>query len=536
MTTSGTAPDDEWFEAAPFGVLAVTDGVVKAANDIAKDLLELDSPVGDTIAEAFPAAVDRKVPDVFATDGPRESRQFNEYYPGLDQWLAVTVEPVSEGVIVYVDQVTEQIHAEQEVDQLSGELDRIATISELLSAVLSRLVNASTRDEIAETICDQLGEIDRYAFAWFGERDPTSDQLEIRASAGVTGETFDRLRDHLESSPERQAMEAGSIEIVDSFAADERLPKAVRRAAFADGVQSSLAVPLVYGETVYGVVSVYATQRDAFSARAEESFEMLGTVAGFAVDAIRNRNLLASNSVTAFTFDVSDPDAPFSAASAATDATLTVDGTAPPDREYLTCYLSIAGAAPEAVADWLRSHQTVATVRVLGAHETTGRIEVEIGAETPLHTIVSLGASVATARFEQGTGRVTAELPSAGDVDVRRLAETLRRQFSIEAVSTVRRDRSPTTTQEFRTELDERLTGRQTDALRTAYLAGYFKSPRDSTAAEVGAALDITGSTLLHHLRAGQEKLLDTYLDVDSNVDGPAGTELTAADQTDSNQ
>jgi predicted DNA binding protein len=70
-----------------------------------------------------------------------------------------------------------------------------------------------------------------------------------------------------------------------------------------------------------------------------------------------------------------------------------------------------------------------------------------------------------------------------------------------------------TTAREFRDELDDRLTERQKTVLRTAYLADYFESPRGSTAEEVAASLDITGSTLLHHLRAGQRKLLDAYLE-----------------------
>jgi predicted DNA binding protein len=52
--------------------------------------------------------------------------------------------------------------------------------------------------------------------------------------------------------------------------------------------------------------------------------------------------------------------------------------------------------------------------------------------------------------------------------------------------------------------------------LRTAYLADYFEAPRGSTAEQVAASLDITGSTLLHHLRAGERKLLDVYLDGDT--------------------
>ena len=80
-------------------------------------------------------------------------------------------------------------------------------------------------------------------------------------------------------------------------------------------------------------------------------------------------------------------------------------------------------------------------------------------------------------------------------------------------MSKVQPDRSVPTAHDLRSELGGELTDRQKTALRTAYLAGYFESPRDSTAEEVGEALDITGSTLLHHLRTGQRKLLDTYFD-----------------------
>jgi predicted DNA binding protein len=74
------------------------------------------------------------------------------------------------------------------------------------------------------------------------------------------------------------------------------------------------------------------------------------------------------------------------------------------------------------------------------------------------------------------------------------------------------RERDVTTAREFRDELQDRLTDRQENALRTAFFANYFESPRGSSAAEVAKALDITGPTLLHHLRAGQRKLLAEFL------------------------
>jgi predicted DNA binding protein len=84
------------------------------------------------------------------------------------------------------------------------------------------------------------------------------------------------------------------------------------------------------------------------------------------------------------------------------------------------------------------------------------------------------------------------------------------------------RERERTTATAFRDELRDRLTDRQETVLRTAFLADYFESPRGSTAEEVADALDITGPTLLYHLRASQRKLLEEFFDPSDAADADA--------------
>ncbi|MFB6176971.1 MAG: GAF domain-containing protein [Halobaculum sp.] len=120
-------------------------------------------------------------------------------------------------------------------------------------------------------------------------------------------------------------MESGEVKLVQPIADDPSIPEAIRQAAFADGLQSSLSIPLVYGDTVYGVVGVYSVEQDAFSGRERASFETLGNVAGFAINAARHRNLLLSDTVTELTLEYSGDGGPLAAASAAFDAELSVD-------------------------------------------------------------------------------------------------------------------------------------------------------------------------------------------------------------------
>jgi hypothetical protein len=96
------------------------------------------------------------------------------------------------------------------------------------------------------------------------------------------------------------------------------------------------------------------------------------------------------------------------------------------------------------------------------------------------------------------------------------MADALVREFDAEILAKRDRERSVTTAREYRDELASRLTDRQEAVLRTAYHANYFESPRGSTAEEVADSLDITGSTLLHHLRASQRKLLDAFYETES--------------------
>ena len=95
--------------------------------------------------------------------------------------------------------------------------------------------------------------------------------------------------------------------------------------------------------------------------------------------------------------------------------------------------------------------------------------------------------------------------------DIRRISETIKLEFDADLAAKQQRERSVTTERDVRDALGDRLTDKQNAALRTAFFADYFESPRGSTAEEVAESLDITAPTLLYHLRAGQRKLLESF-------------------------
>jgi predicted DNA binding protein/PAS domain-containing protein len=511
---------EERLERAPIGILeADGDGTVRALNDAARELLDTSraAAVGGSIAAVFPDSVEASVPRAFDSP-PEDEHSIEEYYPTVDRWLDVSLVPTGEAVTLYLRDVTDKHRIERRLSTLDADLNRLSIINQLISDVLAELVEASTREEIAATICERLGETDIYEFAWVGERDLGTDEIAVRAGAGTTGRTLDRIEDCLDRGvdiPEQRAIDTGTPEVVQPLGEDETVPEQVRRAAFADGLQSLLAIPLTYASNVYGVVGIYTADQDAFSERERASFGTLGEMAGFAVNATRNRNLLLSDTVVELTFQIGGPGDPLVSIAAEHGASLTVDGLV--SGEQLRCYLAVSGGDPSAIAATAAATEGIESTRLISDGEASGTVEVALDEGTLLGHLTSLGVTLESARFEDGEGELVVELPP--EEDVRRIAETVRRAHDADVIAKRERERDVTTAREFREALSQELTDRQEDALKTAFFANYFESPRGSTAAEVAHALDITGPTLLHHLRAGQRKLLAEFLDTDESTD-----------------
>ena len=505
------------------GVMVVdADWRVTRANEAAAGLFgRADANlVGADVRDAFPESVESTFAGHFGgADASPSAVAFEDYFPALETWLAVRTAPVDDGMVVSLRDVTERRRLERTLADREAELERLNRINAIIQEIIRELVGATTREEIEETVCERLAASDLYEFTWVGEREATSDRVASRTAAGDSDGLLELVDDDspdAPETPERAVLRSGETRIVRRLVEDEAVPESVRRVAFARGLQSAIAVPLRYGTTTYGVLGVYATRPDAFSDRERESLETLGVATGFVINAARQRNLLLSDTVVELTFRVTDAADVLVAASARFDCSLSVAGVVPLGEGTLLCYVAVRDADPRAVLDAAASRDGVEGGRLV--HETGddedaqgGLFEGTLTDASPLLSLTELGATVRTATFEDGAGRLVAEV--APDEDVRAVVEAVSASFAgTELLAKRERHRSVETAQEFRSSLHERLTARQRTALRVAYHGGYFQSPRDSTAEELADGLGISSSTLHYHLRAAQWKLVDAFL------------------------
>ncbi|RXK46456.1 bacterio-opsin activator domain-containing protein [Halorientalis pallida] len=378
----------------------------------------------------------------------------------------------------------------------AGGAEPSSSLTDRIRALSRELGTASTRAELAECVCEWLVALPQYGAAWVGRSHCSDAVLEPEATAEVEGVTLRTDGD----GPVGRAVATAEVQVTATDAAAD-LP-----AALADTGTTVAAVPLVHGETVYGLLVVTATAEGALGPAERAAFADVGTVVGHALCCLRARRTLMTGRVTEVTLRVRDGGSVLSALSERLDCRVTVEGVvSTPDgrpRHYVTVHAPATDRIRAVGADW----PAVERFEIVSEHDDACVVTVE-PPEPTLHRVTAEhGGSVRDLVFECGDARVTIELPDADGT--RELLAALRAKFETVTLAAQREtDRSIQTRRQFRSALLDRLSDRQQTALRLAYRAGYFNWPRESTGEDIAASMDVSAPTFHKHLRHAEEKL-----------------------------
>lgn len=414
--------------------------------------------------------------------------------------------------------VTERLERERELERQRDELATLDRINELLHEITRGLLGTTSRDAVERTVCERLAGSDLYGFAWIGERELDGERVVPRVAAGEDDGYLDAVPVAIDGSgtghesaagrePSARTMRTGTVraETVEPAATETW-----RREALDRGFRSVLAVPLHYRETVYGVLAVYATHPDAFSERVRHGFGVLGETVGFAINAIKRRQLLFADAVTELEFRVTDAEAFLTRASEAHDCRLSLDGYVGSGDRWIL-YLAVDGVPADRIVAAAADEPTVERARVPGDGDDGSRLELVVVESSLLHTVIPTGGQVREATVEEGVGRVVLDVPV--DADVHGIVAQLDAALSSATLLARReRDRGPEQVPALGGLLDD-LTDRQREALETAFRAGYFEWPRASTGEDVAEALDVTAPTFHAHLRKAERAVFDALFE-----------------------
>jgi PAS domain S-box-containing protein len=477
------------------GVIIVGDDrTILYLNDAAADITGCDP------AEVFGRSVDAVLcTDRLDFDGDDERTEVGFG----DRTYEVTTAPITDrhdstiGHTILLHDVTSRERSERTLRRQRDELGRIDRLNRVIRRINTALVGATTREEIARSVCETAVTTGDCDAAWVGIGSPPE--------TGVVGMTADdeqpREFDSADAIPEGVSLSVPGGESNGPGPADPD-------ASAGPGDGSAVTVPLSSGRTVYGVLSLRPGRGRRFGGRERAALEELGRTIGHAIHAVEQRQSLVGDAAIELEFRSTDDRDVLVAVSDALGP-CTLDGIVPGADGTLLAYVSVAGATTEDVTAELSGLPGVADIRPV-SENGSATVEVSLTGGSLCRPLVTYGANVRSAEASDGTCRLVAEVSPAADV-----------RTVVEAVT----DAYPATRLQSRREIPppwgagdplaeygfDDLTDRQEEVLEAAFRAGYFELPRDTTGEEIAESMDIAAPTLRAHLRKAENRILAAF-------------------------
>jgi PAS domain S-box-containing protein len=415
-----------------------------------------------------------------------------------------------------VEREAELSRRREALAEQNTQLEQAREFNDLLRQINGALVEAESLEDIAKEVCNHLAGSDRISLAWFGETYRSGDGLEPVARAGAADGYLDGLsvvgadpRDATageNAEPTLRALGSQSLAIVSDVSAGLH-GSDWRERALVRGFQSIASVPIQYSDLSYGVLSVYANQPGAFDGILGDLLDDLGETIGNAINSLETKRSLQSESHVELGLEIADPETLSSRLAAALGESIEIDGVVPGDGDGSILYLR-SEADPTGLIDAVLA---VEAVRPLGDADDP-RSAVTVTDRTVIDRLADYSADVERLRADASGIELIAILPRSADV--RQVVEALETRYANVELQT-RKERATGTDgpSELATSVSQTLTDRQHEALRTAYLGGYFEWPRASTGEEVAESLGITQPTFNRHLRTTERKLFSLLFD-----------------------
>lgn len=308
--------------------------------------------------------------------------------------------------------------------------------------------------------------------------------------------------------PTGRAMRTGHRQIENNLRTDPPF-ESWRREALRRGYRSILAIPLTYEDSRYGVLSLYGGEPDAFTETEQEVLGELGEIIAYAINAIERKRALIGDSSVELEFRISDPEIGALQLLQATNADeFQFDSIVHNSDDSIRVFFTMRGKDLDKglAEEFAQNALMVKNYSLLSESENELQWEASLTGPNIFVNVLNHGAVPQTMTAAGDAARLRLEVPQG--TDVRRFVEMMQTKYEgTELIARRKRDRPIQTQQEFQSELDEYITERQEETLRTAYWGGFFEWPRESTGEEIAEILDVSQPTFTRHLRAAERNL-----------------------------
>lgn len=406
---------------------------------------------------------------------------------------------------------------ERELKQQNEHLERLNDANDVRQEIEQLLLMADSRTEIERGIPERLVDLEPCSLAWIGEPDPSGNQLRPWSHDGLERGYLDAVTvtavDDTAAEPAGRAART-QTEIYVGNIAESVHDGEWRVAALSRNFQSVYAVPLVYDDFLYGVLSIYSEERDGFDETLRSTLSELGETIAYAIDAVKRKKALLGDNRTEVELEVA-ADATLSQFAGQLGKPVTYEGaTARTDGTQIV-FAAIEGSI-DGLADAVdcTSLDGISAVSIIAEHDGGTLLQLQF-TEPFLGTIADThGARLREFVAEESGGRAIVDVPDG--VEIREVLSGINRSGpSVHMVA--RREQTTddlsTLSGPARNTLLSTFTDRQREVVQTAYHGGFFDWPRQATGEEIAASLDISSPAFHKHVRSAERKLFASLFD-----------------------
>jgi predicted DNA binding protein len=277
-----------------------------------------------------------------------------------------------------------------------------------------------------------------------------------------------------------------------------------------------VAIPLSITADPSHVLYLETEWETHVSREATVTFDLLGTIVGQVIEAADRRGMVHADRAVELEMETHDPKSLLGRITERLDCQCwLVYAKSTADGEVLN-YVSFAGTTAQAVASTLDEFDSVLQYRTVEQRPEEFVIELQAGEPTTVG-VAKTGGSVCSVVAREGVVTLVVQLPQQDDIHS--FLDRFRSVYPDTKLVTKRDVELPVETMtEYRQTVASQLTERQQTVLESAFVAGYYDWPRNSTGEEIAAALGIAPSTFQQHLREAERKILSALLDGTGDV------------------
>ncbi|SCK19886.1 EAL domain-containing protein [Vogesella sp. LIG4] len=211
---------------------------------------------------------------------------------GSQRWVFITgsAQRDAQGHIVKLQGLTQDISARKRTELALARLNRAMR---LVSECNSMLVRAADEAALLSSICQLIVDTGGYLMAWIGFAQFDDARLILPvAQSGAEQGYLESIHVSWGDTPQGQgptgtAYRLGRTQVNQNCLTNPQMAP-WREAALKRGYQASIALPLLAGDNMHGVLTIYAREPDAFQPDEVELLEQLAGDLAYGIAALRN--------------------------------------------------------------------------------------------------------------------------------------------------------------------------------------------------------------------------------------------------------